>query len=74
VGQLNLPQIRLAPLLKHRAEEQSPRAIRFGHELTGIDQDSDGVRATIRDTASGNSYVVASQYLVGADSGGPWPA
>ena len=67
--QLNLPQIRLEPLLKHRAEELSPGAIRFGHELTGIDQDSDGVRATIRDTASGRSYAVASQYLVGADGG-----
>ena len=67
--QLNLPQIRLEPLLKHRAEELSPGAIRFGHELTGIDQDSDGVCATIRDAASGRSYAVASQYLVGADGG-----
>ena len=67
--QLNLPQIRLEPLLKHRAEELSPGAIRFGHELTGIDQDSDGVRATIRDTATGREYAVASQYLVGADGG-----
>ena len=67
--QLNLPQIRLEPLLKHRAEELSPGAIRFGHELTGIDQDSDGVRATIRETASGHRYVVASQYLLGADGG-----
>ena len=67
--QLNLPQIRLEPLLKHRAEELSAGTIRFGHELTGLDQDSDGVRATIRDTASGNSYVVASRYLVGADGG-----
>ena len=72
--QLNLPQIRLEPLLKHRAEELSPGAIRFGHELTGLDQDSDGVRATIRDTASGNSYVVASRYLVGADGGRTVPA
>jgi 2,4-dichlorophenol 6-monooxygenase len=67
--QLNLPQIRLEPLLKHRAEELSPGAIRFGHELIGLDQDSDGVRATIRDTASGRSYVVASRYLLGADGG-----
>jgi 2,4-dichlorophenol 6-monooxygenase len=67
--QLNLPQIRLEPLLKHRAEALSPGAIRFGHELTGIDQDSDGVRATIRDAGSGSSYIVASRYLVGADGG-----
>lgn len=67
--QLNLPQIRLEPLLKRRAEELSPGAIRFGHELIGLDQDSCGVRATIRDHASGNCYVVASRYLVGADGG-----
>jgi 2,4-dichlorophenol 6-monooxygenase len=67
--QLNLPQIRLEPLLKHGAEELSPGAIRFGHELTGLQQDSTGVRATIRDTASGHSYVVASQHLLGADGG-----
>jgi 2,4-dichlorophenol 6-monooxygenase len=37
--QLNLPQIRLEPLLKARAEELSPGQIRFGHELTGLEQD-----------------------------------
>jgi hypothetical protein len=31
--QLDLPQIRLESLLKARAEEFSPRRIRFGHEL-----------------------------------------
>ena len=44
--QLNLPQIRLEPLLKARAEELSPGRIRFGHELTGLDQDAEGVRAS----------------------------
>ena len=67
--QLNLPQIRLEPLLKERAEELSPGAIRFGHELMGLEQDDDGVRATIRDKATGREYAVACQYLVGADGG-----
>jgi len=67
--QLNLPQIRLEPLLKQRAEQLSPGAIRFGHELIGLEQDDDGVRATIRDNASAHTYVVACQYLVGADGG-----
>ena len=67
--QLNLPQIRLEPLLKARAEELSPGRIRFGHELTGLEQDGDGVRATICDNASGRSYVVRCQYLLGADGG-----
>jgi len=67
--QLNLPQIRLEPLLKARAEELSPARIRFGHELTGLDQDGDGGQATIRDNASGRHYVVRCQYLLGADGG-----
>ena len=67
--QLNLPQIRLEPLLKARAEELSPGRIRFGHELTGLEQDGDGVRATIRDHATGRPYEVRCQYLIGADGG-----
>ncbi len=67
--QLNLPQIRLEPLLKARAEELSPGRIRFGHELTGLGQDGEGVRATIGDNASGRRYVVRCRYLLGADGG-----
>ena len=67
--QLNLPQIRLEPLLKARAEELSPGRIRFGHELIGLEQDSEGVLATIRDHAAGRSYTVGCQYLLGADGG-----
>ncbi|MGO8959661.1 MAG: FAD-dependent monooxygenase, partial [Streptosporangiaceae bacterium] len=57
------------PLLKARAEELSPGRIRFGHELTGLEQDADGVRASIRDNASGRHYGVRCQYLLGADGG-----
>ena len=67
--QLNLPQIRLEPLLKARAEELSPGRIRFGHELTALEQDDEGVRATIHDHASGRDYVVRCGYLLGADGG-----
>jgi len=67
--QQNLPQIRLEPLLKARADELSPGRIRFGHELTGLEQDGEGVRAAIRDGASGRDYVVRCQYLLGADGG-----
>jgi 2,4-dichlorophenol 6-monooxygenase len=67
--QMNLPQIRLEPLLKARAEELSPGRIRFGHELIELEQDDEGVRALIRDNASGSEYVVESEYLLGADGG-----
>lgn len=67
--QQNLPQIRLEPLLKARAEELSPDRVRFGHELVDLEQDDQGVRATVRDSASGERYVVRSEYLIGADGG-----
>ena len=67
--QLNLPQIRLEPLLKARAEELSPGRIRFNHELIDLEQDDDGVRALIRDNGSGREYIVRCEYLLGADGG-----
>ncbi len=67
--QLNLPQIRLEPLLKARAEELSPGRIRFGHELLDLDLDANGVVASIRDNASGREYRVRCEYLLGADGG-----
>jgi 2,4-dichlorophenol 6-monooxygenase len=51
------------------AEELSPGRIRFGHELVGLEQDGRGVRATVRDNASGRRYAVRCQYLLGADGG-----
>jgi len=67
--QLNLPQIRLEPLMKARAEEPSPGRIRFGLELLDLQQDDDCVMASIRDCASGREYVVRCRYLIGADGG-----
>jgi 2,4-dichlorophenol 6-monooxygenase len=67
--QHNLPQIRLEPVLKARAEELSPGRIRFGHELIDLDQDDEGVRALIRDGGSRREYSVRCEYLLGADGG-----
>ena len=55
--------------MKARAEELSPGRIRFGHELLALDQDADGVLATIRDNGSGREYTVRCEYLLGADGG-----
>ena len=67
--QQNLPQIRLEPLLKARADELAPGRIRFGHELIGLEQDADGVRALVRENASGREYAIHAEYLIGADGG-----
>ncbi len=67
--QMNLPQIRLEPVMKARAEELSPGRIRFGHELIDLQQTDDSVLSLVRDNASGREYVVRSAYLLGADGG-----
>src|SRR5579859_4642862 len=67
--QLNLPQIRLEPILKEGAERQSPGRVRFNHELVALAQDEDGVTALIRDNGSGEEYRVRCSYLLGADGG-----
>jgi 2,4-dichlorophenol 6-monooxygenase len=72
--QLNLPQIRLEPILKDHAEALAPGRIRFGHELIALEQDDDGVTATIRDRHRGNEYSVRCRYLVGADGGRTVPS
>jgi 2,4-dichlorophenol 6-monooxygenase len=65
----NLPQIRLEPIMKKRAEELAPGRVRFGHELTDIAQDASGVTATIKDIASGTNYTVRAQYVIACDGG-----
>lgn len=67
--QLNLPQIRLEPLMKDHADVLAPGRVRFGHEVTGLAQDDDGVTATVRDRETGTEYDVRSRYVIGADGG-----
>ncbi len=67
--QMNLPQIRLEPVLRARAEELSPGLIRFGHELVGLVQDHVGVNALIREREGGREYTVRADYVIGADGG-----
>lgn len=64
----NLPQIRLEPLLKERAEEMGGD-IRFGHELVGYEQDAHGVTADIKIRETGATYRVRADYLLGCDAG-----
>jgi 2,4-dichlorophenol 6-monooxygenase len=67
--QLNLPQIRLEPILKKGAERLSPDRIRFNHEVVELAQDDDGVTALVHDRGTGETYSVRSDYLIGADGG-----
>lgn len=65
----NLPQIRLEPILRARAEELAPGHVRFHHELTAFAQDADGVTATVRDLDDNTEYTVRAAYMVACDGG-----
>lgn len=65
----NLPQIRLEPLMRQRAEELRPGGVRFGHEVTAVAQDDHGVVATVVDHDDGSSYEVRARYLLACDGG-----
>jgi 2,4-dichlorophenol 6-monooxygenase len=65
----NLPQIRLEPIMKARAEELNPGNVRFHHELTRLEQDDDGVSAWVTDHDTGTEYTVRARYLLGCDGG-----
>jgi 2,4-dichlorophenol 6-monooxygenase len=65
----NLPQIRLEPILKARAEELAPGRVRFAHELVELAQDADGVSAVVLDRTAGARYRVRSRYVLGCDGG-----
>jgi 2-polyprenyl-6-methoxyphenol hydroxylase-like FAD-dependent oxidoreductase len=65
---LFITQPSLEPILRRRAE-QARAQFDDGSELVGIDQDNDGVTATVRDTDSGAERRLRTNYLVGADGG-----
>lgn len=65
----NLPQVRLEPILKKRAEDMAPGRVRFHHEVTALDQDDDGVTATILDHDSGSEYRVRADWVLACDGG-----
>ena len=65
----NLPQIRLEPLLKAHAESLSTGQIRFNHELLSLEQDKNGVTATILDRDKGTQYAVRANFVFACDGG-----
>ncbi|MER6471590.1 FAD-dependent monooxygenase [Streptomyces collinus] len=62
---LLLPQDRLEPLLRARAEKLGAD-LRFGTQLISFTQDDDGVTAVVKDT-DGVESTVRADYLVAAD-------
>lgn len=65
----NLPQIRLEPLMKVRADELAPGRIRFHHELIGLQEVDGGVVATVTDLHDDRTYEVEARYVLACDGG-----
>ena len=61
-----ISQSMLEPLLKARSKQLGAR-LRFGTDMTGFEQDEDGVTATIQDRESGNTETVHAKYMIAAD-------
>ncbi|HYN18387.1 MAG TPA: FAD-dependent monooxygenase, partial [Actinomycetes bacterium] len=62
-----VPQDHLEPVLLRHLETLGLAEIRFGAELTALDQDADGVTVMLREGAGGAERTVRAGYLVGAD-------
>ena len=62
-----VPQDHLEPVLLRHLETLGLAEIRFGAELTALDQDPDGVTVRLRERAGGAERTVRAGYLIGAD-------
>lgn len=65
----NLPQIRLEPIMKARAEALNPGRVRFHHELMALEQNAQGVTARVKNHDTGEEYAIRAAYLMGCDGG-----
>jgi 2-polyprenyl-6-methoxyphenol hydroxylase-like FAD-dependent oxidoreductase len=68
---VNLPQIRLEPILKEAAERRNPGGVLFGFDVTEVVEDGggEGVLVKVLRREDGRRFDVRAQYVVGADGG-----
>ncbi|UPK95346.1 hypothetical protein LCI18_006281 [Fusarium solani-melongenae] len=64
----NIAQHFFEPIILRRAMDLGAD-IRFSTELLSLDQDADGVTATVRYRLTGYTYTIRARYLLGADGG-----
>jgi putative polyketide hydroxylase len=64
---LRCPQNVTESALRTRAETHEIADLHYGFEMTGFEQDDDGVTATIVPHEGGASSTVRAEYLIGAD-------
>ena len=62
-----VPQYKLEAVLTDHVHSLSGVEVTFGIEFAEFVQDNDGVRATVRDAATGEETVIEASYIIGAD-------
>jgi 2,4-dichlorophenol 6-monooxygenase len=63
------PQVRLEPLLRDEAQKRNPEGLLYYHEVTAVEQDGQGVTATVLDRENGETFRVFADYAIAADGG-----
>lgn len=61
------PQTATEAVLRRAAEASRHGPLRFSVEMTGFEQDADGVSATLHDRSSGRNETVRARYMLAAD-------
>ncbi|KAG8156772.1 hypothetical protein KVR01_013377 [Diaporthe batatas] len=64
-----LPQIRLEPLLVSTAESLSPGSLKFGSEVTGLEERGSCVALKVLERATGVTSEVLARFVIAADGG-----
>lgn len=62
----DLPQNYMEQILTHAAAHRGSK-VRFDTEYLSLEQDADGVTATVRDRLTKQTYEIRAKYLIGAD-------
>lgn len=62
----DIPQTYMEPILFQAASKRGAK-VRMNSEFLSLEQDAEGVTATIRDRLNGETYTVRAKYLIGAD-------
>jgi 2,4-dichlorophenol 6-monooxygenase len=66
---LNLPLVRIEPILRRFAEERNPGRVLFNHEFKHSSETENGVEALIENRETGETFRVRARYVIGADGG-----
>lgn len=64
----DIPQTLMEPILLSGAASRGSK-VRFNTEYLSLEQDEDGVTATVRDRIADDTYQIRAKYLIGADGG-----